>query len=173
MQVLRFLNTKCVKLELETLPTVPAEPELETAAGRERRERSDKERVITELGHLLEGSGAVVNPSKLIRDLINRERKATTAILPGVAIPHVRTLQVRSFVIGFARAQGEGIPFSSLDGRPTRLFIPLVSPPYDDRTYLQVYRQLALLIANEELVEQLLVARTVQDVFNILRQVLT
>jgi mannitol/fructose-specific phosphotransferase system IIA component (Ntr-type) len=171
VQVLRFLNTNCVKLALDTVPTPPLEEEAEAA--RQRRERHDKERVITELGHLLEGSGAVVNPSKLIKDLINRERKATTAILPGVAIPHVRTLQVRSFIIGFARAQGDGIPFASLDGQPTRLFIPLVSPPYDDRIYLQVYRQLALVITHEDLIEQLLRASSVQEVFNILRQVMS
>ena len=171
MQVLRFLNTNCVRLELETTATVPIEDE--TEAGMARRERHDKEAVIGELAHLLDASGQVVNVSKLTRDLINRERKATTAILPGVAFPHVRTLQVRSFIIGFARAQGEGLPFASTDGTPTKLFFPLVSPPYDDRIYLQVYRQLAYLVANEELIEQLLVASSVQAVYNIMRQVLS
>jgi PTS system fructose-specific IIC component len=167
VNVLRFLDSRCVRLEMETQETPPGPDE--TEAGRARRERSDKERAIGELAHLLEPSGAVVNANKLTRDLVNRERKATTAILPGIAIPHVRTLQVRRFVMGFARAVGDGLHFHSLDGEPTRLFFPIVSPPYDDRTYLQVYRELAQIAEREEMVERLLAAREVQDVFNALR----
>jgi PTS system fructose-specific IIC component len=111
----------------------------------------------------------VVNRSKFLRDLMNRERKATTAVAPGIAIPHVRTLQVRAFVMGFARAAGEGIPFESLDGEPTRLFFMLASPPYDDRTYLTVYRELAQLVQDEDAFAGLNGAKVPQDVFNVLR----
>ncbi len=142
----------------------------ESAGAKARRERQDLEAVVAEIAQLLEASEAVVNRSKLQRDLLNRERKATTAIIPGVAIPHVRTLQVRRFVMGFARADADGIPFGAVDGVPTRLFLPLVSPPYDDRTYLLVYRELAQLLSDEEVVAQLLAAQEVQEVFNILRR---
>ncbi len=146
----------------------PVPPEEGDGAAR-RRERRDQEAAISEIAELLDASGAVVNVSKLARDLINRERKATTAIHPGVAIPHVRTLQVRRFVMGMARPLGDGLPFGAPDGSPTRLFLPLVSPPYDDRTYLLVYRELAQLLSDEDLVARLHQTREVQDVFNILR----
>jgi len=172
LNVLRFLDAQCVRLEMATAPTPPPSDGVdESAAARVRRERADKERALEEFARLLEPSGAVANVSKLTRDLINRERKATTAILPGIAVPHVRTMQVRRFVMGFARAAGEGLPFDSLDHEPTRLFFILVSPPYDDRTYLQVYRELAQIAADEDLVERLLTAASVQDVFNALRGV--
>jgi mannitol/fructose-specific phosphotransferase system IIA component (Ntr-type) len=168
VQVLRFLDSRCVLLHMATQATPPADAESEGAKAR--RERGDLERALGEIAGLLDASGAVVNRSKLLRDLINRERKATTAIIPGVAIPHVRTLQVRRFVMGWCRADGEGLPFGAEDGAPTRLFLPLVSPPYDDRTYLLVYRELAQLLADEEVVGQLLAAEAVQEVFNILRR---
>src|SRR3954467_8749810 len=121
LNVLRFLDAQCVRLEMETRPTPPPEVEAEGDAARARRERADKERALEEFARLLEPSGAVANVSKLTRDLVNRERKATTAILPGIAGPHVRTMQVRRFVMGFARAAGDGLPFDSLDREPTRL----------------------------------------------------
>ncbi len=121
------------------------------------------------LAQLLGRSGAIVNPNKFLRDLVNRERKATTAIAPGVAIPHVRSMQVRSFVMGFVRAAVPGIPFESLDGEPTRLFFLLASPPWDDRTYLQVYREFGELMQDEEVVEALLAAGSPQAVLTVLR----
>jgi PTS system fructose-specific IIC component len=167
MNALRFLRPECVKLALDTVPEAPADAESE--AQRRNRLNRDKERVTEELAGILSASGQVANPSKFLRDLVNRERKATTAIAPGIAIPHVRTMQARSFIMGLARAQGEGIHFGSLDGEPTRLFFLLASPPYEDRLYLQVYRELSGLIQDEEVMAGLFAAQRVQDVFNVLR----
>ncbi|MBA3697243.1 MAG: PTS sugar transporter subunit IIA [Planctomycetes bacterium] len=167
MNVLRFLHPECIKLDLETHPSEAVEGESE--AQRDKRLQRDKEHVLEELANLFDRSGLVVNRSKFLRDLTNRERKATTAIAPGIAIPHVRTLQVRAFVMGFARAPGEGIPFDSLDGEPTKLFFMLASPPYDDRTYLTVYKELAQLIQDEDTFAALHDVKVSQDVFNVLR----
>lgn len=170
MHVLRFLDARCVRLGMETRATEPVEDE--TEAQKARRERHDKERAITEIAQLLDVTGAVVRADRLARDLDHRERKATTGILPGIAIPHVRTLQARRFVMGFLRADEPGLPFAALDGEPVRLFFPLVSPPYEDRTYLQVYRELAQVCADEDTVARLLAAEQVNEVFNALREVL-
>jgi fructose PTS system EIIBC or EIIC component len=167
VNVIRFLNPACIKLALETVPSEPADNE--TEAQKNKRLDKDKERVLAEIANLLDLSGQVVNKNKFLRDLTNRERKATTAVAPGIAIPHVRTMQVRSFIIGIARAQGDGIPFDSLDGEPTKLFFLLASPPYDDRTYLAVYKELAQFIQDEDAFADLLNAETPQDVYNLLR----
>ncbi len=167
MNILRHLRPACIRLDLDTLPT-PAEED-ETPERCAKRENADKDRLLAEFAELFEKSGAIVNPSKFLRDLINRERKATTAIAPGVAIPHVRSMQARSFIMGFARARAPGIPFDSLDGAPTRLFFLLASPPYEDRIYLQVYREFAELVQDERVIAGLTEAREAQDVFNTLR----
>lgn len=167
MNVLRFLHPECIKLDLDTHASERVEGETESQ--RHKRQQRDKEHVLEEVAELLDRSGLVVNRSKFLRDLTNRERKATTAVAPGIAIPHVRTLQVRAFVMGFARASGDGIPFDSLDGEPTKLFFLLASPPYDDRTYLAVYKELAQLIQDEDSFAALHEAKVPQDVFNVLR----
>lgn len=167
MNILRFLRPACIKLRLDFVPAEGEEGESEaTKAARHRRE---KETLISELAELLARSGEIASLSKFTKDLSNRERKATTAIVPGIAIPHVRTYQARSFVIGLARAEPPGVDFDSLDGEPTRLFVLLTSPPWDDRTYLQVYREFARIVQDEEALAGLMAAEGEQDVFNTLR----
>lgn len=167
MNILRFLRPQCIKLRLDFAPGegLPDEGEAARAA----RHRREKETLIAELAALLAASGEIANLARFTRDLSHRERKATTAIAPGVAIPHVRTYQARSFVIGLARAEPPGVDFDSLDGEPTRLFVLLTSPPWDDRTYLQVYREFAELVQDDEALAGLMAATGPQDVFNALR----
>ena len=167
MNILRFLRPECIRLELNTRPLEPADDE--TAAQTARRKTKEKEAVMAELAGLLAHSPDVVNPSKLLRDLAQREHNATTAIAPGVAIPHVRTLQARGFVLGFARAHDPGLHYGSLDGEPTRLFLLLAAPPYDDRTYLHTEREFARILMDEDAVDALLAAPDVQGVFQVLR----
>ncbi len=170
MNVLRFLRPDCIKLDLDAQPLPPPEDDEESEAQRRKRHHAEKESVMAELSGLLDASGEVVNPTKFHKDLIFHERRNTTAILPGVAIPHVRTLQIRSFVMGLARAGGDGLWYDPLDGQPTRLFFVLAAPPYDDRIYLQVYREISRIVADEEVIRDLLAVPDAQGVFNILRQ---
>lgn len=172
MNVLRFLRPACIRLELATRPLPPPEEgaEEETEAQRNRRRQAEKEAVMEELAQLLDSSGELVNPTKFHKDLIFHERRNTTAIIPGVALPHVRSLQVRSFVMGLARAPGEGLWYDSLDRQPTRLFFVLAAPPWDDRTYLAVYREIAQILSDEETVDELMSVTEVNAVFNVLRR---
>lgn len=169
MNVLRHLRPECISLDLNFLPTPPPEAVEETDAQLHKRLLRDKDRLLEDFAALLMHSGEVANQSKLFKDLDHRERKATTGIASGVAIPHVRSMQVKHFVMGFVRAPEPGWPFLSLDGEPTRFFFLLASPPWDDRLYLQVYRELAAVIQDEETMEALAVAGDVQAVMNAFR----
>lgn len=170
MNILRYLRPECIELGLEP-PPVEVE-ENESDAQRERRLVHVKEAVLQELADILDRSGQIANPTKFYKDLVNRERKATTAVAPGVAIPHVRSMQVRQFIMGFARSD-QGVPFGSLDGGPTHLFFLLASPPYDDKVYLKVYREFAELIQRDGVVDRLRAAPEPQDVINVLREHVT
>ncbi len=168
MNILRYLRPECIRLELQTKPLAIAEDETPTMA--KRRQVKEKDLVVSELAGILAASPDIVNPSKLHRDLAQRESNASTAIAPGIAIPHVRTLQARGFVMGMARAMDPGLHYAGPDGEPTRLFLLLAAPPYDDRTYLQAERALAALLLDEEVVAELLAVENSQGVFNIFRR---
>ena len=163
MQLTRYLKPNLIKLRLET-PFEPAPPE---GVHPGQWLTNVKESVLEELCELLNRSGKIGSPSKLLTDLIHRERKATTALGDGIAIPHVRTLQAKSFVLGFVR-HNPGVPFDAPGGEPVRMFFPMVAPPYDDALYLKVFAHLAWFLKTAEHREKLLAAEDEHQVIRIL-----
>jgi mannitol/fructose-specific phosphotransferase system IIA component (Ntr-type) len=138
VEISRHLKTDLIKLELETR----VEPDPETGELTPRRLLEAKQRLIREMVDVMEASGRVGNPTKLINDLCNREKKASTAIGHGVAVPHVRTYQAKELIIAIGRSH-DGIDFDAPDGAPVHLFFTMAAPPYDDALYLKVFRALA------------------------------
>lgn len=161
MRITRYLKAEWIDLDLKTRP----DPEIEEWTPKLVQQL--KEEVISELVDLLERSGKLGNPSKLKTEMSFRERKATTAIGQGVAIPHVRSMQAKEMVIGFARSE-VALPFDAPDDEPVRLFIPMVAPPYDDKLYLQVYRRLAEVLSEEGTLDELLEVTSPGEVIRIL-----
>jgi PTS system fructose-specific IIC component len=138
MHLARLVCPESIRLELQT--AMPPEPE--AGNDRQRFVASIKEAVLGELAELIALSGRVGSVNRLRADLISREKKATTGLANGVAVPHVRTREARQFLIGFARST-PGVEFDCLDRGPAHVFFVLVAPPSDDTLYLRVYRQLA------------------------------
>jgi len=161
----RYLVPDAIRLEMQTKKLPDGEvPDNFDLLGRDNIERI-REGVISEITELLQATGEVGNPNRLFRDLYNREKRAVTAVGQGIAFPHVRTMQVKSFVMSFGRST-EGLPFEAPDGEPVHLFFAMAAPPYDDKTYLRVYRSLATLLLEPEYYKQFL---TAQDPSEILR----
>jgi mannitol/fructose-specific phosphotransferase system IIA component (Ntr-type) len=158
----RYLKPHLVKLELETL--LAPRPE---KVSEERHLRETKEAVVAELARLVETSGRISNAHKLLTDLLNRERKASTAVGRGVAIPHVRTIQAKDLVIAFARST-PGVPYDAPDGAPVHLFFVLVAPPYDDQVYLKFYKAVGDVLAAPGVRETLLQSRDPHEVIALL-----
>ncbi len=166
MNFRRFLPPSAIRLSLQTqaLPQDPPEgfdPLSSKNLDRIRRE------LMEEFTELLVTTGEVCNPRRLFRDLYEREKRAGTAVGQGIAFPHVRTLQVRSFVMAFGRS-AEGLPFAAPDEQPVHLFFAMAAPPYDDRTYLKVYRALATRLVDPEYYERFLAVEEPGEILRIL-----
>jgi len=101
---------------------------------------------------------------------LNREKKSSTGIGKGIAIPHVRTMQVREFVIGFARSK-EGYEFDSIDGKPVHLFFVMGAPPYDDSLYLKVFKAIAELFHSDTFEEELFSATSEYEIIRAIQKV--
>lgn len=143
MNLSRLFKEEMIKLEMETVIEPPEEGNTNS-----KWLLSSKETILSELVDLLEIGARVGNRTKFLLDFVNREKKATTGIGYGIAIPHVRSLQAKEFMIGFARS-AEGYDFGSLDGEPVHLFFAMAAPPYDDAHYLKVFKELATVLQYE------------------------
>lgn len=165
LNISRCLKPELIKLELQTNSDFDAENNLSP----KKRLWKAKHAVLEELVDLLDQSGKVCNKKKLFVDLFNREKKASTGIGKGIAFPHVRTMQARDFVMGFARST-EGYDFDSLDKKPVHLFFAMVAPPYDDTLYLRVFKSLASLLQYDSLREELLAAKSEHEIIRAIRR---
>ncbi|MBI5867438.1 MAG: PTS sugar transporter subunit IIA [candidate division Zixibacteria bacterium] len=162
MNISRLLRTDLIKLRMET--TAGSEEDAEDGVERTaKQKREDKEKVIEELVELLERSGKTGNHNKLLTDFINRERKATTAIGHGIAIPHIRSYQAKELLIGVALAD-PGYEFDAPDGELVRMFFVMAAPPYDDNLYLKLFKGLAELLRFDYFRERLLQASSEFDI---------
>jgi PTS system nitrogen regulatory IIA component len=85
----------------------------------------------------------IKNADTILQMLQSRENLGSTAVGPGIAFPHGRTLAVQRLTILMARCT-KGVDFESEDGNPTHLFFMLIAPPQD--TGHQYIKSLAALI---------------------------
>ena len=153
MNISRYVKPELIKLQLESRFELPEDDD-----GYSRKQiYSMKETIISELVDVLERSGKISNKNKLLNDLFNREKKASTAIGKQIAVPHVRTMQAREFVLAIG-CHPEGYEFDAPDGLPVRLFFCMAAPPYDDNIYLRVFKSLAERLRYPKFVDTLLSA---------------
>ena len=163
MNLSRCIDEKMVKLEM----TTEVEP-LEEGMPIDRWRQENKVLILSELVDLLQQGSRVGNPKKLLLDFVNRERKATTGIGHGVAIPHIRSVQAKDFMIAFARST-PGYDFGALDNEPTHLFFIMAAPPYDDSLYLRVFKSLAEMLQYESFREELMSITSPGEVIRTIR----
>jgi PTS system fructose-specific IIC component len=165
MNISRFINTELIKLEMETQIEPDPDSQLHPDKILWRRKRA----ILCELVELLEKSGRVGNPKKLLVDFLNREKKATTGIGHGIAVPHIRSMQAKEFILGFARST-EGYDFDALDDGSVHLFFVMASPPYDDALYLKVFKALAEMLQFDYFREELLNASSEYEIIRAVKK---
>ncbi len=133
--------------------------------------RQVTEIVLRRCAEVLERSGCVTNVKRLGDELIYREAQAPTAIGNGIAIPHVRSKNVKELVMCFLRYP-EGAEMLSLDGEPVFLVFGIVTSYYEsDVAYQRVYRKLLSILRDVPSVyDELMEVTDPGEVLRILRR---
>jgi mannitol/fructose-specific phosphotransferase system IIA component (Ntr-type) len=152
-----------VKLEMNTVP-----PEMPDNGNPTKWLFTLKEMLLSELLEVLDPLGKIGNRKKLLVDFLNRERKASTGIGLGFAIPHIRSMQAREFMLAFGRSR-KGYEYDAIDGNPVNFFFIMAAPPYDDSLYLKVFKAIAELVMFDGFAEQLMMAKEPYDVIKAIR----
>ena len=126
----------------------------------------DKEEVIERLLALCARSGAVTSVDDARAAVLARERKMSTGMEHGVALPHARTEAVSRLVcaVGISRA---GVDFESLDGAPTHILVLTLVPPSVSTDYTRLMGAVMRALDREGRAA-LLTAKTAHEVLDIL-----
>lgn len=128
----------------------------------------DKQGIIEELLDLLITAGKVkaVDRETVLADLLERERKMSTGIQFGVAIPHAKTRAVKELAacIGL---KPQGVDFEALDGQPSDIFIMTVSSINKTGPHVQFLAEISMVLKSEEARSEILRAKRPEDVLKV------
>ena len=119
-------------------------------------EARTRDAVIRALVDLADKAGLVCCRDELIDQIRQREELCSTAMIPGVAMPHPRHPLPYDIAASFVVAglTPSGLPYGAEDGSLTRLFFLICCK--DDRTHLHVLARLAQMLHDAAVVEELL-----------------
>jgi PTS system nitrogen regulatory IIA component len=127
---------------------------------------TSKKRVFEQAGLLFENSHAIAR-SAVFDALFAREKLGSTGLGQGVAIPHGRIKGLKEATGAFFRLQNP-VPFEAPDGKPVSLVFTLLVPEQATDMHLQILSELAQLFSDRKLREQLCLAKTETEAYELL-----
>lgn len=129
----------------------------------------NKTEVIEELLGILNASGKVSNPKAAQKAIWDRERKMSTGMQNGIAIPHGKSDCVEALVVAIG-IHKQGIDFDSLDGAPAHFFIMTLSPANRTGPHIQFLAEISRQLNDPAIRQRILSAQTKEQVMDILAE---
>ena len=126
-----------------------------------------KDDVIEELVDVLDRSGALKDRKAVLQAVRDRERKLSTGMQNGIAIPHGKADTVNSLVAAVG-LRPEGIDFEAIDDEPCTIFILTVSPANRTGPHVQFLAEISRLLNDESVRHSLLTAKSEEEVIRAL-----
>lgn len=122
-----------------------------------------KEAVITELIGVLGDAGQIKDRDAALRVVLDREKKMSTGLQNGIAIPHGKTDTVENLVAAIG-IKKDGVPFESLDGQPAQIIVATLSPTNKPGPHIQFLAEISKALGDPAVREHLLAATTEEAV---------
>ena len=129
-------------------------------------EGKDKKSAITELVDLLDAKGALLDRGVVLEAVMAREQTQSTGIGGGIAVPHGKCNAVKELVMAIG-ISSEGIDFESVDGKPARIVILLVSPADQTGPHIQALARISRLMLDEQFRKELSGASTPKEAYEL------
>lgn len=127
----------------------------------------DKWDAIGELLDKLVADGVVQDPARAKDDVIAREKRMSTGMEEGLAVPHAKTEAVSDLVVAMGVAP-EGIEFESLDGKPARVVFLVLSRVNTSGPHVECISEIAKACSDPLTRERLLKTVSVEEVLQLL-----
>ena len=126
-------------------------------------EAAEKKEILNQLAEKI-AFHSNSNSAEILEGLIKREEVMATGIGHGIAIPHTRIKGI-SPVASLAIVK-QGINFNSPDGTPAYAVFCLATPENKPEIQLQLLSEIAGKFRNNELIDYILKAENIKDIYN-------
>ena len=130
-------------------------------------EGKDKNSVICELADLLDANELLLDREVAVKAVLDREQTKSTGIGSGIAIPHGKCNAVKELVMALG-ITAEPLDFASVDGKPVKIIILLVSPIDQTGPHIQALARISRLMLDEQFKQSLEQAESAEQVYELL-----
>lgn len=126
-----------------------------------------KEAILAEMVDLLVASGHIRDRDAVLKAIADREKRMSTGMQNGIAIPHGKTDSVDCLVAALGIKRG-GVDFEALDGQPSNIFVMTVSPDSRTGPHIQFLAEISRPLNDAAVRAKLLAATSREEVLKLL-----
>jgi mannitol/fructose-specific phosphotransferase system IIA component (Ntr-type) len=132
---------------------------------------TNRDSAITELVDSLVAANCITEDQRdeFIKAIIRRENKGSTGFGHGVAVPHVKHLDIKKMYIAIGNSP-EGIDFKALDGDHVYSIVLLLSPEDQPENHLDAMEAIFSSLSQDTFRRFLRQARSTDDVLTLLTE---
>lgn len=123
---------------------------------------------VLEMIQALQRFDSGLNAETVAALVLAREKEGSTAIAPGLAIPHIRLAGASGVMMSVGRSRS-GIDYHARDGKPVQVFFLMIAP--DDASYLRMLAKLSRTCLRRDLLPMLLETPSAASMLEILTRV--
>ena len=133
---------------------------------------ADKEDAIRQLIAALAAAKAIpkTKTDAVLREVVERERSASTGIGRGVGIPHARSAHVKQIVLAIGRVP-RGVEFGAVDGERVRIILLLVSPKEGNDAHLAAMKSIVTIARDPYQRQRLISCGSAESFLDLLKEI--
>jgi PTS system nitrogen regulatory IIA component len=128
---------------------------------------TNKQEIIENLLDIIMTTGKVKDRQSALDTILAREKKLSTGMENGVAIPHGKTDAVEELLAAVGISKNP-VDFAAQDKKPSRIFIMTISPSHRTGPHIQFLQEISQLLLNEKMRGRLLAAQNPREILQIL-----
>ncbi len=128
---------------------------------------ADQNAAIDLMVSLHDKVGNLVSKDEFKKAIEEREKKGSTAVGMGIAVPHAKTAAVKQAGL-VAITVPSGVDYKSLDGKPSNLLFMIAAPDGAADTHLEVLSKLMTMLMDQSFCQKLLGAKSADEFISLI-----
>jgi mannitol/fructose-specific phosphotransferase system IIA component (Ntr-type) len=128
---------------------------------------SSRDAAITELISLIHAKHHLRNLEEVTSAVMDRERKMSTSLESGIAVPHAKVASVDKLLVAVGLKK-KGIDFKSADGQSSKIIILILSSAAQTGPHVRCLAEIGRLLQSDANRKKILAAKDVETVFKIM-----